>query len=303
MTGGRGFTLIELTVAMVLALLVGGLVHRQLVQGQRVARAQDERMALQDNVRVASLVIAAELGATGYDEISPAAGAALGAPAAVRSDLLAIAPGAVTYLAARGGGRVCGVVAGAPGQVVVDAASWASPRAPRATDSLLAFAEGDPLTTADDAWLHLGVVSSAAASCPGGQAGIALRAGVPPPLDPAVMARVTPGAPARLTEVMELRYYRSGGKAWLGMRAVGTGEVIQPVAGPLADSAAGARGLTLTWRDAAGNPTADPASVRTVDIALLGVTDQPVHGRVVGRATVDSFALTTRVALRNALRP
>ena len=83
---------------------------------------------------------------------------------------------------------------------------------------------------------------------------------------------------------MQIRYYRSGGKAWLGMRSVATGEVIQPVAGPLADSAAGARGLTLAYRDAAGDPTADPAAVRAVDIALLGVTDQPIHGRDLGRA-------------------
>jgi hypothetical protein len=102
---------------------------------------------------------------------------------------------------------------------------------------------------------------------------------------------------------MELRYYRSTGKAWLGMRSVATGEVIQPVAGPLADSVAGARGLTLAYRDAGGNPTGSPASVRTIEIALLGVTDQPVHRRIVGRAAVDSFALGTRVALRNALRP
>jgi hypothetical protein len=182
------------------------------------------------------------------------------------------------------------------------ASSWTSPRAPRATDSLLVFAEADSLTSADDVWLHLGVVSSGGASCPGGQAGIALRVAVPAPLGPAALGRITPGAPARLAEVMELRYYRSDGKAWLGMRSVSSGEAIQPVAGPLADSVAGTRGVTLLFRDAAGNPTASPASVRIVEIALVGITDQLVHGGVVGPSTVDSFALTTWVALRNALR-
>jgi type II secretory pathway pseudopilin PulG len=278
----RGFTLVELLLAMVLALLIGGVAHGLLRNAQRLSRTQAERMGLQENVRVAALVLAGELGG---------------------SDLLAIEPGAVTYLADRGGGDVCGVVPGALAEVVVVASSWTSPRAPRSTDSLLVFVESDPGTGSDDAWAHLGIVSVAGRGCPGGQAGIALRVAVPVTLDPAALARITPGSPARLAEVMQMRYYSSGGKSWLGMRSVGTGEAIQPVAGPLADSSAGIRGLTLAYHDASGAPTSDPVAARSVDIALLGVTDRPIHGRQLSRATVDSFPLTTRVALRNAPHP
>src|SRR5688500_221644 len=98
----RGFTLIELLVAIGLGMLVMGLVHRQLLHGRRVARAQLERMAMQDNVRVAAIVLAGELGAVGADEVTPEAGAALGIPAELRTDLRDLRPGAVTYLAARG---------------------------------------------------------------------------------------------------------------------------------------------------------------------------------------------------------
>jgi hypothetical protein len=258
---------------------------------------------LQDNVRVAALVLAGELTPLGQDEITPAASATLGYPAEVRSDLLAIAPGSVSYLAARGGGHVCTVVPGAPAGIVLEASSWHSPRAPRAGDSLLVYAEGDGATSADDAWLHLGVVSVSGTACPSGRAGIAIRIAPPIPLDPAALARITPGAPARLAEVMEMRYYRSAGKAWFGMRSVSAGEVIQPVAGPLADSVAGVRGLTLRYRDAAGNATSNPAAVRAVEIEVLGITDQPIHRHNLARAQVDSFALATRIALRNALRP
>ena len=303
MSARRGFTLVELSVAMVLALMVGGIVHRMLLHGQRLARAQAERMALQDNVRVAALVLAGELSGVGSDEITPEASAALGYPAALRSDLLVIEPGAVTYLAGRGAGRVCGVEPGLPPEILIAQASWESLRAPRATDSLVVFVESDTSTGSDDAWIHLRVVSAAAGSCPGGEAGIAVRVAVPAPLDPAALTRVTPGSPARLAEVMQMRYYRSGGKSWLGMRSVSTGEVITPVAGPLADSTASVRGLALAYRDAAGALTSDPAAVRAVEIALIGVTDQPVHGRDSRRPLVDSLALTTRVALRNALRP
>jgi hypothetical protein len=303
LSGRRGFTLAELILAMGLALVVGGVIHRLLLHGQRLARAQAERAALHDNVRVAALVLAGELGSLGYDEVSAAASAALGYPPAIRSDLVAIEPGAVAYLAGRGGGHVCGVSFGPPAEVVVAERSWRSPRAPRATDSLLVFVESDPSTGSDDAWIHLGIVSAGAGGCPDGQAGIALRVAAPAPLDLAALAGVTPGSPARLAEVMQARYYRSGGASWLGMRSVGTGEAIQPVAGPLADSSASGRGLTLVYRDAAGAPTSVAAAVRAVEIALVGVTDQPVHGRDPRRAVTDTFALTTRVALRNAPRP
>jgi prepilin-type N-terminal cleavage/methylation domain-containing protein len=303
MSARRGFTLVELAVALVLGLMVGGLVHRMLLHGQRLARAQAERMALQENVRVAALVLAGELGGVGSDAITPEASAALGYPAAIRSDLLAIEPGAVTYLAGRGEGQVCGVGPGPPLEIVLAESSWESLRAPRATDSLLVFAESDPATGSDDAWIHLGIVSAGAGSCPGGQAGIALQVTTPAPLDPAALAQVTPGSPARLAEVMQMRYYQSGGKSWFGMRSVSTGEAITPVAGPFADSSASVRGLTLSYRDATNAPTADPAAVRAVEIALVGVTDQPIYGRDPTRPLVDSLALTTRVALRNALRP
>ena len=303
MSARRGFTLVELAVALVLGLLVGGIIHRTLLQGQRLARAQFERLALNENVRVAALVLAGELGGIGYDEITPEASSALGYAEAIRSDLLAIAPGAVTYLAGRGGGYVCGVLPGPAAQVVMEESSWESPRAPRATDSLLVFAESDTATGSDDAWIHLGIVSVGAGSCPGGAAGVAVQVAVPAPLDPAVLARVTSGSPARLAEVMQMRYYESGGRSWFGMRSVSTGEAITPVAGPLADSTSGVRGLTLAYRDAADGPTWDPAAVRAVEIALLGVTSQAIHGRVPGRALVDSLALATRVAPRNGLRP
>jgi prepilin-type N-terminal cleavage/methylation domain-containing protein len=303
MSAPRGFTLVELLVALTLALAVGGVVHGQLLHGRRLARAQAERVAMQENVRVAALVLRGELGALGYDEIGPEASAALTAPAALRSDLLAIAPGAVTYLAGRGSGRVCGVVPGAPGQIRIPASSWTGLRAPRPTDSLLAFVESDAATGRDDAWVHLGIASVGSATCPTGEAATAIGVVPPVPFGPDVLSAITTGSPIQLAEVMQLRYYASAGKSWLGMRSVSTGEAITPVAGPLADSTARVRGLTLRYLDAGAKPASDPAAVRLIEIELLGVTDQPIHGRDLRRPLVDSLRLTLRVALRNAPRP
>jgi prepilin-type N-terminal cleavage/methylation domain-containing protein len=300
-SAARGFTLVELMVALGLGLIVAGLVHRQLLLGRRHARAQLERLAMQDNVRVAALTLAAELGPLGYDEISPAASAALGVPAELRPDLRSLQPGAVVYLAARGEGYVCGTAAGPV--VLLSEATWSSLRVPRDTDSLLVFVDSDSATAADDAWIHLGVISVSGASCPGGEPALAIRVGIPAPLPPTVLDRVTGGSPVRLAEVMQARYYASGGKSWLGLRSVSTGEAITPLAGPLADSTAGMRGLTVRYLNGVDAPTSDPASVRAIEIALVGVTDGPIHGRDLLRPSVDSFALTTRVALRNGLRP
>jgi hypothetical protein len=255
---------------------------------------------MQENVRTAALVLRGELGALGYDEIGPLASVALGAPGELRSDLLAIAPGAATYLADRGGGIVCGVT---PGEIRLAASTWTGLRAPRSTDSLVAFVESDTATGGDDAWVHLGIASVAHATCPDGQAATAIRVAPPAPLGNDVLAAMTQGSPVRLAEVMQVRYYESGGRWWLGMRSVSTGEAITPLAGPLADSAAGRRGLTLRYLDAAEREVSDPEAVRAVEIELLGVTDLPVHGRDLRRPLVDTLALSFQVTLRNGARP
>ncbi len=289
----RGFTLLELLVALVLSLVVGAAVHRLLAGGLRITREQFERMAVQDNVRTVGLVLAGELGGIAREEITPEAAAATGLPAGISSDLVAIAPGAVTYRAVRGAGLACGASL-APAEIHLAASTWRAARAPRTTDSLLVYLEGDPATAADDVWIHFGVGGVAAGSCPDGSAALIVRVAPPPPLDLAVLLpRLVPGAPVRLAEVMQMRYYGSGGASWFGMRSISTGEAITPVAGPLADSTATVRGLTLTYRDMAGEITADPALVREIEIRVVGVTDAPVR--------VDTFALASRVALRNTV--
>jgi hypothetical protein len=303
MSAPRGFTLVELLVALTLTLAVGGIVHGQLLHGRRLARAQAERIAMQENVRVAALVMRGELAGLGYDEIGPEAAAVLAVPLERRSDLLAIAPGAVTYLAERGGGHVCAVLPGAPGEIRIPASSWTGIRAPRPTDSLLVFVETDTASGRDDAWVHFGIASVGSAACPTGEAGMAIRVVPPVPLGSDVLSAITAGSPVRLAEVMQLRYYASSGQSWLGMRSVSTGEAITPVAGPLADSTGSVRGLTLRYLDAAANSTTDPAAVRLIEIELLGVTDQPIYGRDLHRPLLDSLGLTVRVALRNAPRP
>ena len=59
----------------------------------------------------------------------------------------------------------------------------------------------------------------------------------------------------------------------------------------------------LVYRDAADGWTSDAAAVRAIEIALVGVTEYPIHRRDPRQPLVDSLVLTTRVAPRNGLRP
>jgi hypothetical protein len=104
-----------------------------------------------------------------------------------------------------------------------------------------------------------------------------------------------------LFDVMEVRTVADDGRSWLGMRSVTQGEALQPVAGPLSDSTATTRGLLFRYLDRNGLQTAVLKDIRTVEITLRGVTDQPT--RASGTYAPDSLSLTSRIAMRNTLRP
>jgi hypothetical protein len=299
--------MVELMIGLVLTLAVGGVTYQMLLNNQRVTRKQTENVGMQDNVRSGALVIANELREVGYDVVTAGATASLGyAPAApTRTDLLTIQPGAVTYHANRGLGFVCDVSTAAPAKVVVRSSTWQQLRDPSPTDTLMLYVESESETASDDAWVHLGIVATQAQNCPGAGTppGLAFQVQAPAGLNlTTALNKVVLGGPARVTEVMRMRYWQDGGKSWLGMEAVSAGTPIQPVVGPLADSTTTVRGLTFGYFDANNVATAVPSNVRVIEVTLRGVTDQAVHGRSGYGATIDTLGLTTRVALRNTLR-
>jgi len=293
----RGFTLVEMMVAVVLVAAVVAVAFALLVQNQRVSRSQVEHAGLQDNIRAGALIVANELREIGYDSIPPGAG--LGAAPAVSPDLLVMLPGRLEYKAMRGIGFSCAPPG--PGELRLQRATVLGTRRPEAGDSITAFVEGDPATGTDDAWVHAGVGSVGNGRCADGSPAIVLSVAFAGPAGTAAPARMVVGGPVRFFEVVELRYYRSTGKSWLGSRSVTAGGVIEPMLGPLADSTATGRGLTFAYLDRTGAATSVPNDVREIAWTLKGVTDGAVrtHGRAMA---VDSMTLSTSVALRNTLR-
>jgi prepilin-type N-terminal cleavage/methylation domain-containing protein len=316
MTTRRGFTLIELMIGLILLLAVGAVTYQLLVNTQRVSRSQNQHIGMQDNVRSGALIMANELREVGYDQITATGlpliqakfpGAALAA--GTNSDLRAIGPDSVTYRAMRGLGYTCQLTSATNDVVVInnpnDARQWQALRTLTTTDSLMLYIENDKTTSTDDMWLTVGLTAAPVAqNCPDGTAGIRFRIGIPAGLlitSATAFGNMFVGGPVRAFELMQMRSYTSGGKVWLGMRSrpLTVGTTLEPMLGPLSGTATG---LALTYRDASDAPTAVADNVRSIRVSLQSASDEMV--RTTGRyAKLDSLTMTTRVALRNALRP
>jgi hypothetical protein len=264
-------------------------------------------VSLQDNVRAGAMIITNELREVGYDDISAGATAKMAyAPLVVnRTDLVAIGTGGVSYFAMRGLAFTCGVAVGPPAKVIVKQSTYSVLRTPAATDSLFLYVENAPETAGDDAWVHLGISGAPTnQNCNDGSAGYAFTVTFPTSLtSAALMPNVVLGGPVRLAEVMRLQYWASGGKSWLAMRSLSTSSNLEPVVGPLVDSTASQRGLTLEYFDKANVATTNRNNVRSIKVTLKGVTDERVRGSSASRGAIDTLSLVTTVALRNTLRP
>ncbi len=310
MTSRRGFTLIELMVALVLTLMVSGVTYRLLNTNQRLSRAQTERAGLQDNVRSGSLVMANELREVGYDQIPAAPPAVLAAtgllPVGVVSDLVAIGPDSIRYNAMRGFGVTC-AVDGATGRIILRNSGGLLQllRTPAVnSDRIVIYVEGDASVQADDLWLHGTITGyTPTQNCPDGTAGSSVIVNLDSGLDESLAyGQMKLGGPVRIYEQMLMRSYVSGGQTWLGMRSVSAGGLIQPVIGPLSGTAGLVTGLGLSYRDVNNNATAVATNVRSIQITMRGVSDGTIRKNGTAYAQVDTMQIVSQVALRNTLR-
>lgn len=285
-SGRRGFTLVELMIALILMSVVGTVIYRLVSSTQRVATAQAERMLLQSNVRTGALVVPAEL-----REIAT--------NAAGQTDLVQIAADSVTYRAARGIGFTCAVTSTQVkirNSAVLPYSGLRGVSAGR--DSLLLFVESDPTTAADDRWVRLAVSSVATSTCGSDPAIAVTTPNFLALLPGGLLSTVVVGGPVRVEEVMRLKGYASGADRWVGAQSVSAGESVQPILGPIA-----ANGFRLAYFDSVGATTTVPASVRTIQVTLIGVTERAVaRGGNSGPNALIQDTLVTRVMLRNAPR-
>ena len=289
MRNRKGYTLIELMVALVVLLLVTGSLYKLLVSTQRLSRAQAERVDLQSNVRTASVVIPAEL-----RELNTVVGGLV-----PQNDIISMNATTIRYRAMRGIGYIC--QAPTTGEIRVLASTWSGLRLPFAVrDAGYVFYDNNSDLSSDDTWLPVIItgVNTTTANC-GGNAAYSLT--IAPTV--AELPGIPVLTPVRLYEVMELSLYISGGQSWLGLQSISGGELApQPLLGPLAPAAAD--GLKLAYLDNGNAVTTNVNNVKSIQLTVVGLSNQAIakHGGS-SQTSVVYDTLVTQVALRNAFRP
>jgi len=295
-----GFTLVELLVALVLFAIVGDAVYRIMVRTQRATTAQTEQTALQGNVRSGLQVLTNELREIGYDSLQEFAVAN-----AVKSDLVEIAADRIRFKASRGLGFTCALAA----NEIWIRKPFLGFRAPRLTDSLYIFVERDAKKGMDDDWVPRGITAIADDNCAGAPAlkitlGSGLTDGVT--VNTPLGTTYKTGGPVRVWEIMEYKLHATGGRSWLTAQSISASEAApQPVVGPLVAGT----GLAFKYYNktgavvAPGNAALHP-TIRSVEITLKGETERG-STRMTGGGAVgtQTWEVTSRVALRNNLRP
>jgi len=278
-----GFTLIELLVALVLGATVAAAALSVLVVSQRVYGRQVDLADASATTRAATAILTSEL--RGLD-----------ASSASGSDLLRVTPGSLTYRALRSLYTTC-IVPDLDRLTIVLHADFLGVRPlDPGVDSLLLFAEGDPMVSEDDRWIHADIREIISGPiCPDGRPGVTIRlAGVAR----RNLERVGIGAPVRGAALWEMKGYRAAnGQWWVGMRryrkSTRRWPSIQPVLGPIAPD-----GLRFEYYDAGGVPTQIASRIVSMVLELAMPTGD---GLARHWAVATERSLTLRVALRSSL--
>lgn len=297
-----GFTLVELLVAIVLLVIVGGAIHDGLRRQQQVFRSIAAMIAARGDVRDAVEVLAADLAdASQLDTLPVAADSAVEFFSSVASSVSCDSAPAYTLRLP-------------PEKLASRIVLTSILAAPDSGDLLLVYND-DPAAIADGPrWDRHTIASvstqSASVACPAATGLTAAGDALAPahvvnlrnPASPAIRR----GAPVRILRRTRYSLYRSGSLWYLGQRRCNasgpsTCGVIQPLSGPYARySSTSTSGIAFRYFDSALAPL-DPWSAETrvalVDIAVRSPPLSIQLGTATPATLGDSARIT--VALRN----
>ncbi len=289
----RGFSLVELLIAMVLLAIVTAALYRTLMTNQRVYQQQTQVIGLQQNMRAAAAILPQEL-----RELD-----------ATEGDISAMSATSITVRAHRWTAVMCtqpvtGFAGGlGPNLLTTTMIIRAQPFFGRAIntaiDSMFIRYEGDDGTRKDDGWVigRPTNVATAGVVCPG----------LPVAAGQLVTMNVSFGALANFPESIvngdpvvgfEPVTYAldSIGTDWYVSLTTSNGK--QPLIGPVVSN-----GLAFAYYDSTGAVTAVPARVARVDITLRAETAQQIRARSGSNSLVRMVdSVLTSVALRNNRR-
>lgn len=295
----RGFTMVELLIALVLLGLVSAALYRVLVNNQRLYMAQTQRIDLSSNIRAATNILPAE-----FRELD-----------AFDGDILAMSPTSIQIRAMRWLSFIC-VTPGLPGAFTMTIRGgqtgmpmYYGSRNIAATDGLLIYLDGNPTSRTDDYWVNTTITAMGGvgtATCPAAAPVTAAQQpatqitfnGVGTFIAGTNVANAIPmGAPVRGYETVTYQLYQPPGDTlwYIGFRPQGQG--MQPLIGPIL-----ANGLSFTYYNATGAVTATRTQVARIDITVRARTTSAVRRGGMAAAAVIVDSVSTSVALRNNRR-
>jgi len=271
--GQQGFTVAEVLVYLVVAVVVIAGIYQLLIGQNRLWTKQREMEDVRTSLRAAAALLAYEL-----RQVSAAGG-----------DLYSIETSRVALRSVRGSGIVCAVHSSNPR---VGLSGTTGDFDKTANDSALVFEAGGSgveddswvITKVKDTWLTGGGVDN----CIWGTS-----SDITVEVDSAAATGIEVGAPFRAFRRVEYALYSDGSRYWLG-RKIGAAPSYEKLTGPLSQPSDS--GLVFVYYDQAGNVTANAAEVKFVDIILRGESYGMVPGLSGPRVQEDS--LTLRVSLR-----
>jgi prepilin-type N-terminal cleavage/methylation domain-containing protein len=283
----RGFSLVELMMAIILVGVVAGSIYQLLLSTERGYRAQSERVSVTANLRNAISLLPGDV-------------RELNAADPLGSDIISMGASAVTYRAMRNLYFLCQPPNPAAAQIVLAQDFWFGLRPyDSGRDWLVVFQENDPATRQDNAWLHADVSSIAVGNaCPGSRPSLTFTLSNVVPANPGLWG-VAEGAPVRGFELVEFLLDQDANHDWwLTTRQFSKSSTTwgptQAILGPLTSD-----GLQLRYFDGTGAATATPDAVASISITVTGQISQS-GGRPPG--STSNLHLATRVALRNNRR-
>lgn len=276
-----GFTLVELTVVVVISTIVLISIYQTLITQERTYRYQNAAIDAQGSSRTAMAVLTSEL-----REISASAGST---PTAMSgSDLLVATADSIRFRSFRKVGIVCAFSRGA-GTIDV----WVPGTPFVAGDQLMIFQEGDTLTDEDDRW---DVTPLTAAGTATNAAGCAAEWNTYPLQGLVVAATATDsierGGLVRGFETVTYGSYQHDGDWVLGRR--NPDDELVPLVGPILPRADG--GLRFRYFNVNGTQITPSTEALRGQVSRIEITVRALSEGGVEGPYVDS--LTSNVYLR-----
>jgi prepilin-type N-terminal cleavage/methylation domain-containing protein len=282
----RGFTLVELLIALLLMGIVTAAFYGSLTTNQRAYQKQTQVIDLQQNMRAATAILPQEL-----REID-----------ASEHDISAMSATSITFRAHRWMAFLCAApvmpLVANPTTMIVRRSPIYGRDSIKTTDIMFVRYEGDDGTRKDDGWAQAQATTvPVGALCPDGKAGRLVTMNLNLGGKPNISGGIVAGSPVLGYETVTYGLYQPGGVGdwYIGLTTL---DGQQPLIGPVLPN-----GLTLSYYDSTGAVTANSDSVARVDIVVRALTNQQVRSTT-GASTlarvVDS--VRTSVALRNNRR-